>query len=449
MCQRQVTVGIGDIKSMSDIELEKAKKAILECSACAKGKAHRNATGHRGLERGTQVGEVLHMDTFYAVTRDPRTEEKRSQYCLLATDAYSEWRWANIRLSMTELQDAAIDIIRHSETMTGRRPRLIISDLGSEFNNSKVKVYCRERGIQLQPSPARTKELNGLAEKSVDTVKNHVRTMLLAAGMPEQMGWSHAVLHHIYIWNRTHVGQHTGVSPQQAMTGKEPNVMYVGVFGCDTYVHQDKTQRDTTFSRKAEAAIYLGHSGRENCPVVRIPSTGKIISAKDVVFREGSFTHLRAEIAGRANEIEVAEVTEATEADTQTVGDTEIGDVNNDINDKTDTVYTKTAAQQPKFRLRAITDAQTIDGTKKYRVKWIGYPSETWEPATQIEQDAPDAVREYESFIQQRAEARVTRSRTQRESGISTSSMSVATVADSDDETSSVDMAAAYAARCL
>jgi hypothetical protein len=78
MCQRQVTVGIGDIKSMSDIELEKAKKAILECSACAKGKAHRNATGHRGLERGTQVGEVLHMDTFYAVTRDPRTEEKRS-----------------------------------------------------------------------------------------------------------------------------------------------------------------------------------------------------------------------------------------------------------------------------------------------------------------------------------------------------------------------------------
>jgi hypothetical protein len=131
------------------------------------------------------------------------------------------------------------------------------------------------------------------------------------------------------------------------------------------------------------------------------------------------------------------------------VGDTEIGDVNNDINDKTDTVYTKTAAQQPKFRLRAITDAQTIDGTKKYRVKWIGYPSETWEPATQIEQDAPDAVREYESFIQQRAEARVTRSRTQRESGISTSSMSVATVADSDDETSSVDMAAAYAARCL
>ena len=63
-----------------------------------------------------------------------------------------------------------------------------------------------------------------------------------------------------------------------------------GVFGCDAFVHQDRTQRDTTFSPKAEPGIYLGHDSRQNCAVVRMLHTGKTVRVKDVLFREGSFT---------------------------------------------------------------------------------------------------------------------------------------------------------------
>ena len=169
---------------------------------------------------------------------------------------------------------------------------MIISDPGSEFDNGKVSKYCRERGIVLQMTPPRAKEMNGLAEKSVETVKDHARTMLEACGMSHHQ-WHYAVKHHAYLWNRTHIAETTGVTPYEAVVGREPSIMNVGTFGCDAFVHQEKSQRDTTFSAKAQPGVYLGHDPVRNCSVVRMLATGKIQYVKDVIFREGSFEHLR------------------------------------------------------------------------------------------------------------------------------------------------------------
>jgi hypothetical protein len=233
------------------------------------------------------------MDAFYISMRDPSSGKKKFQYSLLATDPFTEWKWSDPKQSMSELQQAVIDVVNHSQTLTGRYPRLIIADLGSEFDNKTVKSYCRQHGIQLQLAPARAKEMNGLAEKSVDTMKNHIRAMLRSSDMPTEFGWKHASQHHVFVWNRIHVGQHTGVSPYQAMTGRESSVLNIGEFGCDVYVHQHRSQRDLTFGKKAEPGIYLGHSGSQNCAVVRMVHSGKLILSKDVHFREGSFNHLK------------------------------------------------------------------------------------------------------------------------------------------------------------
>ena len=51
----------------------------------------------------------------------------------------------------------------------------------------------------------------------------------------------------------------TGVTPFEAIHKRVPSIINVGVFGCDAFVHQDRTQRDTTCSPKAKPGIYLGH----------------------------------------------------------------------------------------------------------------------------------------------------------------------------------------------
>ena len=462
-CKAGTALGVGDLSALSAPELLKAEAAVRSCTGCTEAKAHRNALGYHGLDKGSKPGEVIHMDTFYAVTRDAQTGAKKTQYCLLATDAYSEWRWASVHDSRAELPQAMIDILQHCTSMTGQPVRLVVADLGGEFDNRLVGKHCREHGIQLQMAPARAKELNGVAEKSVDTVKNHARAMQIAAGMPEQMGWVRAVSHHIYLWNRTHVGRHTGIAPLQAMTGREPSILHVGEFGCDAYVHLDRTQRDTTFSPKAEPAIYLGHSGRQNCPVVRLLRTGKTLLAKDVQFREGVFTHLKAHLSGRASEFEPMDIADAFAVEEQEPpAQLQQDEAKNSDPQGGGAADDEDESEPTKFRLRSITGMQTTNGAKEYRVKWIGYAGETWEPAAEVELDAPDAVREYESFLERRSQARATRSQARAQpdrvpaagaakangAAASASSSSSSSVEPDDDE-SDLGAAAAYAAQCL
>ena len=450
MSKAGVTAGIGDIKAMPADELAKAETAVKECTHCAQAKAHRKAIGHGGLDKGTESGSVLHVDTVTVMTRDPTTGHKGMRPVLSVKDAYTEFWWTQVCLRMADVQQAVIDVLEHSHTLTGRYPRLLIGDLGSEFENKSVKGFCRRHGIQWQPSPARAKELNGLSEKSVDTLKNHTRAMLYAAGAEESLYWRFALTHFVFAWNRSHIGRRTGTTPYQAMTGREPSVLNLAEFGCDAFVHQHRSTRDETFSRKSEPAVYLGHDGRQNCPVALLLRSGKVVLSKDVHFREGSFKHLRALTKGR-------------EADVPAYAD----DGADDPEESTSSAVYDEILEQPeadeeppatattkRYVVRAITDTRVLDGVKQYRVKWAGYAGATWEPAAVIKEDAPQAAQEYETLLTDRAAARSsTTTRSKARAGAVSSSSSPAASAvsslDSEDDESELSVAATYAARRL
>ena len=482
MCKAGKTVGVGDIRNMPPDELAEAEKAIRDCAACREGKEHRAALGHRGLDKGTVAGEVLHMDTFHATMRNPTTNVKRREYCLLVVDGHTEWRWSDPRGTFAELAQAAVDIMENSRTLSGRYPRLLITDLGTEFMNKTVREFCRKHGIQVQPSPARAKELNGLAEKNVDTMKNHVRTMMLAAGVDPEFGWTYGMQHFVYVWNRTHIASRTGVTPYQAMTGREPSVINVGEFGSDVYKHEDRSERDTTFSRKAEPGIYLGHSSRQNCPIVLLVNSRKIVLSKDVHFREGSFKHLRALVQGRTEDIQASDLSDLTDDAEPRRGTAVYDEVhewssaaavprrNSTSTDKSDVEEKKYPSadevdvvdsdaddesdeSDQKYELRAVTKSRIVHGERQYRCRWAGYKSQTWEPAVTIERDAPDVVREYETSASNRTSTRAS-SKANVTVAVKATSPSPSAVDsvdadDAEDHESEAGLAAAYAARCL
>lgn len=420
MCKAGTTVGVGDISAMPASELEKAESRIKACTACTQGKQRKKAVGHEGLERGTEKGEVLHMDTFYVTRRDRHTGDKVREYGLLAVDSFTEVHWFTPSLRYRDVQDEAVTILRESHTLNGRHPRLVVSDLGKEFDNAVVRDYCSKHGIKYQPTPRGAKELNGLSEKHVGTVKDHTRTMLLASGVPNHIGWMRAATHHVYLWNRTHLCKATGLTPYETATGRKPSLLNVGVFGCDAFVHQDRDQRDDTFSPKAEPGVYLGHDWAQNCPVVRMVHSGKIVRAKDVVFRDGSFEHIRAEKEGRAEKIKSLSLDDVTGDTSELEPDGEsddaksaesVADSEPDSNSEDESV----AADSTKYTVKAITSHRTsADGSMEYQVKWVGYRATTWEPARIIQEDAPRVAQAYEQFLESRSKARVTRSQASR-----------------------------------
>jgi hypothetical protein len=321
-----------------------------------------------------------------------------------------------------------------------------VSDLGTEFENEKVKAYCRRHGIHHQSTPPRAKELNGVAEKSVDTVKNHMRAMLLAYGMPEQ-SWFRAVAHHTYLWNRTHISKTTGVTPYETMAKRKPSIVNVGVFGCDAFVHQDRSQRDTTCSPKAKPGIYLGHDFSQNCPIVFMLGTRKVLKVKDVHFREGSFTHLKFDLADQWDQVPSLSFVsdEASNAQDEKVDHSSVVDLGSDeLNDD---------EKEKEYDVEAITGQRVSGGIQQYLIKWVGYRKPTWEPAASITKQIPEMVHDYEESLSlaDESHSRMTRSRTA--AAQSTQKITVAS-SDFDDEEKEnhltpVLAARACAAQCL
>ena len=115
-----------------------------------------------------------------------------------------------------------------------------------------------------------------------------------------------------------------------------------------------------------------------------------------------------------------------------------------------------------RYRVKSITDKRTTTGGQmEYRVKWVGHSAATWEPADAIEEDAPEAVKDYSTFVERMSEARVTRSRAHAQAKPAATPMPTAAAAvgatDRDsaagqsksDSTSLTEAARLAAAQCL
>ena len=64
------TLGVQDYLEVSRATLAEARRRVLDCKACTLGKGNRTAFGHRGIDKGSAPGEVLHMDTFFIPRQD-------------------------------------------------------------------------------------------------------------------------------------------------------------------------------------------------------------------------------------------------------------------------------------------------------------------------------------------------------------------------------------------
>ena len=287
-----------DVAALSTSSLSSAEKRVRECVACIKGRATRTAFGHRGLDRGTRPGECLHMDTYSVkVEREGRLVQ---EYGLVVKDMYSGYSWHDRFVSKDEVADGIIKLILRTETQFGCRVKRIYSDGGTEFINQKLKAFCDRSGKEWHPTPARTQQLNGAAERTVRTFKDYERSMTQHAGGTVKL-WGRAAAHAAFVWNRTHISADTGVTPYEAMRGKKPSLKHLrAVWGCDAYCHVPKEQR-SALSAKAEPCIYLGHSEVQNAAVVLLLSTKKVICSRDVTYRSSSFGFMRALQLGDAS----------------------------------------------------------------------------------------------------------------------------------------------------
>ena len=118
----------------------------------------------------------------------------------------------------------------------------------------------------------------------------------------------------------------------------------VKVFGCDAYVHEDKTKRGK-FQQRAQPGIFLGYNYQYNAYKILTLDDLKVRVDRDVTFNEESFANMQQVKPQLAQQ------------------DADPGD-----------------DQKDEYEVEFIDDQRLHEGHVQYLVNWKGYEEPSWEP---------------------------------------------------------------------
>ncbi len=172
------------------------------------------------------------------------------------------------------------------ENEIGHKIKVLRSDNGGEFVSKKFDAFLVECGIQRQTSAPYSPQQNGVAERANRTIMECARSMILAQGLGLEF-WGEAVNTAVYIKNQCPTKALDSKTPQEAWSGRKPDVSHLRVFGCKAFAHVPDEKR-TKLESKSMPCVVLGYY--EGTKVYRsmCVETKRIIKSRDVVFIEGS-----------------------------------------------------------------------------------------------------------------------------------------------------------------
>ncbi|KAI1003302.1 hypothetical protein K3495_g4899 [Podosphaera aphanis] len=153
-------------------------------------------------------------------------------YFLIVIDDASRCGW--IRLLKTK-----------STADCGGKTAFFTADNGSGEYGQQWKEWCKELGIETQPSPPYKHSLNGVAERAIGYLVQLARSMIFHAQLDWKYYWCHAIQHAMYIRKRlpttalpfgpenTRPGSNS--TPISAFSDKNTNLDKLRIFGCAAF----------------------------------------------------------------------------------------------------------------------------------------------------------------------------------------------------------------------
>ena len=125
-----------------------------------------------------------------------------------------------------------------------------------------------------------------MAERANRSIVERARCMIFEAGLTKGF-WAEAVSTAVYLLNRSPTQGH-GVTPEEAWTGRKPNLSHVRIFGSAAMVHVPK-QRRRKWDSKANECLLTGFEEETKGYRLYDTKAKRIIRSRDVNFiNEGS-----------------------------------------------------------------------------------------------------------------------------------------------------------------
>ncbi|KAJ0919088.1 putative RNA-directed DNA polymerase [Helianthus annuus] len=210
------------------------------------------------------------------------------RYFLVLIDASS--RWSHVSLLATRNVAFArllAQIIQLRAHFPKNPIKTIRVDNAGEFTSQAFNDYCMSIGIKVEHPVAHVHTQNGLAESLIKRLQIIARPLLMRCKLPSS-AWGHAILHAAALIRLRPTADHE-YSPLQLVSGREPNLSHLKIFGCAVYVPISPPQR-TIMGPQRRLGIYIGFNSPSIIKYLE-PLTGDMFTARfaDCQFNETVF----------------------------------------------------------------------------------------------------------------------------------------------------------------
>lgn len=163
-------------------------------------------------------------------------------------------------------------------------------DNAGEFTSKTFDDYCMSVGVEVEHHVPHVHTQNGLAEAFIKRLQMIARSLVIRTKLPIA-AWGHAILHAAKLVRLRPVATQP-FSALQLVTGCEPDISHLRVFGCAVYVPISPPLR-TKMGPQRRMGIYVGY---DSPSIIRYlePLTGDLFTARfaDCHFYETVFPSL-------------------------------------------------------------------------------------------------------------------------------------------------------------
>jgi len=213
------------------------------------------------------------------------------RYFMVLIDAST--RWSHVALLSTRnaaFSKLLAQIIKLRAHHPDHPIRSIRLDNAGEFTSKTFDDYCMSLGIDVEHPVPHVHSQNGLAEAHIKRLQLVSRALVMHTNLPVS-AWGYAVLHAAMLLRFRPVARQP-FSAYQLVTGYEPSVSHLRIFGCAIYVPIAPPQR-IKMGPQRRLGIYVGY---DSPAIVRYlePTTGDLFTARfaDCHFDETYFPPL-------------------------------------------------------------------------------------------------------------------------------------------------------------
>jgi hypothetical protein len=160
---------------------------------------------------------------------------------------------------------------------------MLRTDNGGEYTSKEFVAFCKSTGIRRELIVPHNPQQNGVAERKNKSIEETVKALLNDQGLSMFL-WGEAAMTTIYVQNISPHRILKDMTPEEAFSGKKPNVENLRIFGCPVYSHIPKDKRNK-LEPLGKKGIFVGYSDSSKAYRIYIPEH-KIEVSRDVTFNE-------------------------------------------------------------------------------------------------------------------------------------------------------------------